>query len=82
MNGWLWAATVLLLALVPCGWVALRSSYVGALAGVQLAGTLTSLALLLLTVGYDRGVYANLALVLATLQIVGGLVFARFLARL
>ena len=49
---------------------------------MQLAGTLTSLVLLLLTVGYDRGVYANLALVLAALQIVGGLVFARFLARL
>jgi multisubunit Na+/H+ antiporter MnhF subunit len=82
VNGWLWAATVLLTLLLPCVLVAARSTYAGALAAVQPGGAATALALMLLTVGYARGVYANLALVLAVVNWIGSLVYARFLARL
>ena len=82
MNGWTWAATAILLGLVPCIVVAARSSYGAALAAVQLGGTVTALALMLLTVGYGRGVYANLALVLAVVNWIGTMVYARMLARL
>ena len=46
MNVWLIATTVLLTGLIPCLWVAMRGSIMSALAALELASTITTLALL------------------------------------
>jgi len=81
VNAWLIAATVLLLGLVPCGVVMVRGSSVEALVGLQMAGVLETVVLLLLAEGFHRPPFFDLALVLALLTLAGGLVFARMLER-
>ncbi len=81
MNAWLVAATVLLVGLVPCGAVIVRGRIVEALVGLQMAGILQTVVLLLLAEGYHRPAFFDLALVLALLSLAGGLVFARMLER-
>jgi multicomponent Na+:H+ antiporter subunit F len=60
--------------------VCLRGSPVDRLVGLELAGTVDTLVLLLAQ-AYDRAIYFDLALALALLSFAGGLVFARFLER-
>jgi multicomponent Na+:H+ antiporter subunit F len=81
VNAWLIATTVLLLGLVPCLVVMLRGSRVEALVGLQMAGVLETVVLLLLAEGFHRPPFFDLALVLALLTLAGGLVFARMLER-
>jgi multisubunit Na+/H+ antiporter MnhF subunit len=81
MNAWLIAAAALLLGLVPCLIVMLRGSIVEALVGLQMAGVLETVVLLLLAEGFHRAPFFDLALVLALLALAGGLVFARMLER-
>jgi multicomponent Na+:H+ antiporter subunit F len=81
VNEWAVAALALLAGLVPCGVVCLRGSPVDRLIGLELAGTVDTLVLLLLAQAYDRAIYFDLALALALLSFAGGLVFARFLER-
>lgn len=81
MNGWLVAALALFLCLVPCALACLRGSPVDRLVGLELAGTIDTLILLVLANAYDRDVYFDLALALAVLTFAGGLAFARFLER-
>ncbi len=81
MNVWLWGATALLVGLVPCGWIALRETRVDALVALELAGTVSTLALVLLAQGFDRASYYSVPLALAFLSFVGALVLARFLGR-
>ena len=81
MNEWQIAASVLLAALSPCLAVCARRTCADGLVAVQLAGTLASLALLLLSEGEERQPFSDLALVLAALSFVGSLLFARFLER-
>jgi multisubunit Na+/H+ antiporter MnhF subunit len=81
VNVWLSAATVLLVGLLPCLWVAMRGTIVSALAALELASTITSLALLLIAQGLRRDPFVDLALVSAVLSFAGALAFARFLER-
>ena len=81
MNVWLWGATALLLGIVPCGWISLRASRVDALVGLELAGTVTTLALVLLAEGFHRASYMTVPLALVFLTGVGALIVARFLGR-
>jgi multisubunit Na+/H+ antiporter MnhF subunit len=81
VNVWLIAATVLLVGLLPCLWVAMRGTIVSALAALELASTITSLALLLIAQGLRRDPFVDLALVSAVLSFAGALAFARFLER-
>ena len=81
MNAWLVAATVLVSGLLPCLWVAMRDSIVGALAALELASTITTLTLLLIAQGLHRDPFVDLALVSAVLSFAGALVFVRFLER-
>ena len=62
MNEWSVAALALLAGLVPCGVVCLRGSPVDRLVGLELAGVLDTLVLLLLAEGFHRQVYFDLAL--------------------
>jgi multisubunit Na+/H+ antiporter MnhF subunit len=75
------ATTVLLSGLVPCLWVAMRGTIVGALAALELASTITTLALMLIAQGLRRDPFMDLALVSAVLSFAGALAFARFLER-
>lgn len=81
MNAWTISATVLLAALAPLLFVFLRAPRVDALVALELAGTVSALALLLLSQGFDRPFYTTPAIVLAALSFIGGLVFARLLER-
>ena len=81
MNAWLIATTVLLTGLVPCLWVAMRGSIVSALAALELASTITTLALLMIAQGIRRDPFVDLALVSAILTFAGALTFVRFLER-
>jgi multisubunit Na+/H+ antiporter MnhF subunit len=81
MNAWLVAATILVSGLLPCLWVAMRASIVGALAALELASTITTLTLLLIAQGLHRDPFVDLALVSAVLSFAGALTFVRFLER-
>jgi multicomponent Na+:H+ antiporter subunit F len=81
VNEWLIAASILLVGLVPCGVVMLRGSVIEALVGLQMAGVLQTVVLLVLAEGFHRPPFFDLALVLALLTLAGGLVFARMLER-
>ena len=81
MNAWLLAALVLLLGLVPCAIVCLRTTPMERLVGLEMAGTVDTLILLVLAAGYHQAIFFDLAVVLAVVSFAGGLVFARFLER-
>ncbi len=81
MNAWLLAATVLLFALVPCGIVAFTRGPMDRLVGLEMAGLVETLLLILLAQGFHRIPFYDLALALALLAFGGGLVFVRFLER-
>jgi multicomponent Na+:H+ antiporter subunit F len=88
MNVWTIAAFILLVALAPCGWVCLRGSpncpeedIMVRLMGLETAGTVDVLLLLVLAERSHRSPFFDLALMLALLTFAAGLVFARFLER-
>lgn len=81
MNLWLIAALVLLLLMAPCGWLCCKGKIMERFVALQMAQILSVLTLLLLAEGYGRGIYFDLALVLATLSFASGLVYIRFLER-
>jgi multicomponent Na+:H+ antiporter subunit F len=71
----------LLVGFVPLGWVAARLRPIDGLVALELAGTLTMLALLCFAEGFHRSFEYGVAIVAAVLVWAGGLVFARFLGR-
>jgi multicomponent Na+:H+ antiporter subunit F len=82
MNVWLWAATALLVGLLPTLVVTVRSSAPAErLVALEIAGIITTLVLLLLAQGFDRTLFFDLALVMALLSFGGGLVYAHLLER-
>ena len=81
MNVWLWGATALLVGIVPCGWTAMRATRADALVALEVAGTVSTLALVLMSEGFNRASYMGVPLALAFLSIVGSLLIARFLGR-
>ena len=81
MNVWLWGATALLAGFAPCGWIALRATRADALVGLEVTGTLATLALVLMAEGFNRASYVGVPVVLAFMAVVGALVIARFLGR-
>ncbi|HLK33539.1 MAG TPA: monovalent cation/H+ antiporter complex subunit F [Terriglobales bacterium] len=81
MNIWLTGSAVLLFALVPCGVASFRGDTVERLVGLEMAGMIVTLLLVMLAEGMSRVNFYDLALALALLAFGGGLVFARFLER-
>lgn len=81
MNVWLLAATVMLFCLVPCGIVAFKGEAIDRLIGLEMAGLVEALLLILLAEGFHRLPFYDLALALALLAFGGGMVFVRFLER-
>ena len=81
MNEWLIAATVLAFAAIPCLAVALLSPAEHGLAAVEIGGVLACTILVLLSEGFHRQPFIDLAVVLVPLSAGGSLAFVRFLAR-
>ena len=78
MNGWLWAAAVLVAALVPLTVVCVRLPAPDGLIAVEAAAVDAVLALLLIAQGTDRQPFGDLALVLAVVSFVGAVAYLRF----
>ncbi len=81
MNIWLIAAAAMMFCLVPCGIVVLRGDAIDRLVGLETAGAIAALTLVLLAEGFGRAPFFDLPLTLALLAFSGGLVFARFMER-
>ena len=81
MNAWLISAAALTLALVPCAIVCLHGDAVMRLVGLELAGAVVSMVLVLMAEGLHQTSFHDLALTLALLVFGGGLVFARSLEK-
>ena len=81
MTAWLVSAIALLAGTLPAVWVCLRRSVVDGAIALQLAGVLTTLALLALSIWFGRTTYLDVALVLAIFSMGASLAFARFLER-
>jgi multicomponent Na+:H+ antiporter subunit F len=81
VNGWLVAATLNLLLLVPCLARALRGGVMDRLLGLQLGSVVLGFAFVMLAEGFGRSIYMDLALVFVVLSFVGNLLMVRFLER-
>lgn len=79
MNEWEIAAAVLGFALIPCALVALLVSPPKGLAALQVASVLLSTILVLLSEGFHRQPFVDLAVVFAPMSLVGSLLFARLM---
>ena len=81
MNEWEIAATVLGFALIPCAGVAFLAPPPHGLAAIQVAAVLLSTILVLLSEGFRRQPFIDLAVVFAPMALVGSLIFARLMER-
>ncbi len=79
MNMWLWAALVLLLGMIPCGIVVIRSSIMDRLVALEMASVLSVITLMLVAEGFGQPSFLDMALALGILSFPGGLVFCHFL---
>ncbi len=81
MNEWEIAAAVLAFALIPCVLVALLKPPPEGLVAMEIVGVLVCTILMLLSEGFHRQPFIDLAVVLAPMALVGALVFARLMER-
>jgi multisubunit Na+/H+ antiporter MnhF subunit len=81
VNQWLVGAAVLAVCLAPCAAVCFYAGPLSGLAALQVAGSLTTSILILLAESFRRQPFIDLALVLAVVATVGGIIFARILER-
>jgi multisubunit Na+/H+ antiporter MnhF subunit len=81
VNAFAWASLGLIAGFVPLGAVVMLEREIDGVAALELAGTLTTLALICLGESFHRSVYSDVPVVCAVTTWVGGLVFARFFAR-
>lgn len=79
MNEWTIAAVVLIAAMIPCLGVCVFAGATHALAAFEVSSTLLTCVLMLLSEGFHRQPFIDLALTAALLSIVGGLAFARLM---
>ena len=81
MNIWELAAEVMIFALVPLAWTAMRGSPECRLVSFFMAGVVITLLMMLLTMAFNRMPMMDLAVALGLLSFGAGMVFAHFLAR-
>ncbi len=81
MNEWEIAATVLGFALIPCILVCLLAPPQHGLVALELTGVLVTTILMLLSEGFHRQPFIDLAVVLAPMALIGSLAFARLMER-
>jgi len=81
MNEWEIAATVLGFALVPCALLAVFAEPPHGLAALEISAVLLTTILMLLSEGFHRQPFIDLAVVFAPMSTVGALIFARLMER-
>ena len=81
MNEWELAAAILSGGLLVCGGVCARAAIADAVVALEVAGTLVSTILILLSEGLQRQPFADLAVTMSILSLVGALVIVRMLER-
>ncbi len=81
MNEWEIAATALAVALIPCLAVTVFCPPEHGLAALQVAAVLVSTILMLLSEGFRRQPFIDLAVVFAPMSVIGSLTFARLMER-
>lgn len=81
MNEWEIAAVVLIAAMLPCVVLCARAGATHALAALELLASLTTTVLMLLSEALRRQPFIDLAIALALVSLVGGVVFARMMER-
>lgn len=80
-NPWFWAGAGVTATLAPCALMCLTGGPERRLVGVEMAGILITIALVLFTMGFGRPIFIDLPLALAIMSFGGGLVYARFLEK-
>jgi multicomponent Na+:H+ antiporter subunit F len=81
MAGFVIAAIVMLVALIPCGVVVARGSAMEALVAFEAIGAVVVMVLVLLCEAFRRSGEFELPVLLAALMYGSGLVYARFLGQ-
>jgi multisubunit Na+/H+ antiporter MnhF subunit len=81
MNEWEIAAAVLGAGLLPCLVICLLTDIGHGLVAFEVASVLLTTILMLLSEGFHRQPFIDLALTFALLSLAGGVVFARLLER-
>lgn len=81
MSAWTIGAIALFALLAPCLIVCVTKEIVDALIGLELAGTIGAIELVVLSEAFHRQPFVDLALILAVLTFIGSLAFARLLER-
>ncbi|HET9078792.1 MAG TPA: monovalent cation/H+ antiporter complex subunit F [Acidimicrobiales bacterium] len=81
ITSWLISAAVLLSGVVVCGLAAWRRPTFEGLVALELGGTLATVTLVCLTVGFQQSSYGDVPIMAAVLNAVGSLVYVRFLDR-
>ncbi len=81
MNPWAIGAAGMMVAMLPAGVVCMRGGAFDRLVGLEMAGVITSMLLVLLSAAFGRVIFLDLAVTAALLAFGGGLVFARFFER-
>jgi multisubunit Na+/H+ antiporter MnhF subunit len=81
MNEWELAALVLIAGIVPCLAVCVLAGATHALAAFEVASTVMTTILMLLSEGFHRQPFVDLALALALMSIVGAMAFARLMEK-
>jgi multicomponent Na+:H+ antiporter subunit F len=81
VNIWELAAEVMIFALVPLAWTAMRGDARHRLVSFFMAGVVITLMMMLLTMAFNRMPMMDLAITLALMSFGGGIVFARFFER-
>ncbi|HZR11997.1 MAG TPA: monovalent cation/H+ antiporter complex subunit F [Acidimicrobiia bacterium] len=80
MNAWSWAAVALLAgALAPALMLGARGSSIDRLVGLELAGSVATITLLVMAQAASQSSYLVVPLVLVLLSFAGTLVFTRLL---
>ena len=79
MSEWEIAAVVLTGAALPCLGVCVFADAIDALAAFEVASTLATTTLMMLSEGFHRQPFIDLAVVLAVLSVLGSLAFARMM---
>jgi multisubunit Na+/H+ antiporter MnhF subunit len=81
MNEWEIAALVLIAGIVPCLGVCVLAGATHALAAFEVASTLMATIMMLLSEGFHRQPFVDLAVTLALLSIIGAIAFARLMEK-
>ncbi len=82
MNIWEVSAQIMMLALAPLVWTAMRGDSRHRLVSFYMAGVVITLLMMLLTMAFNRMPLMDLVIAMALMSFGGGIVFAHFFARL